>query len=203
MEILQLNKSHQTLFEDFISNEIEVRKLQNDHLWSNIEFISDSRKIYAVINEGKIQQTIASNRFPNMPWSKSDTQITAKGLSFYQTKDTTKELFKLFLSSCESDGIWGHWYIRDVRIDNALKRKADRQYQGVNMSRFAVPVVEIFDEKYNFTEAAYVKAGNLTGNKTYDWMLGFEPLPYDVRIRFVTMKLEYITSTMKESITYG
>ena len=47
MEIVQLNNSHKSMFEDFISREIEVRKLHDDHLWNSIEFISDTRQTTA------------------------------------------------------------------------------------------------------------------------------------------------------------
>lgn len=203
MEIIKLDQSHKDLFEEFKSEGIDKKKIQSDHLWSNIEFISPTRQIFAIVENNQIQQTIASNLFPSMPWSKTDTQLTRKGLSFYQTKDNTSKLMDVFLNNCEKDGIWGHWYIRDSRIDRVMFRRANIDFQGTKVSKFGAPVAEVFNKNYNWTQAAIVKAGNLTGNKTYDWMLGFKPLTYDVRICFALAKHDYITSTMKESITYG
>lgn len=204
MDFIELQPEHEYEFKSFIKESIHARKLDNDPLWQNIEFIKEGRKIYAAIDNGEIIQTIATNKFPNMPWSRTDTQLTKKGLAFFDTQNSTTELFKLMLSSSEKDGIWGHWYVRNAKLDAAMKRRHARKIQGVSMSRFALPVVEIFDEKYSFTEAARVKAGTTTGVKTYDWLMGNSALPYDITIRFLMLKLEHITSQdFVRKITYG
>ena len=109
---------------------------------------------------------------------------------------------KLQLEDCESRGKWGSFWIRKFDIDDVSK-KGSRQLQGQNVSKFGERWGKIYDEKYNITDAAYIKAGNLTGNKLYDYALGNTVLPYDVTVRFVSMKIQYMNTIMRDKVTYG
>jgi hypothetical protein len=203
MEVIQLTSNHQDQYNKFITDQVIMHNLDSNHLWQNVQFISETRKIFAVIKDDEIVQTLACNKLPNMPWSVLDTQISKKGLTFFNTIKDAKRLYKLCLDTCEADGIWGHWYMRDARLDYATKHNATTNFQGANMSRYGLSMSNLIGEKYLFNEAAVIKAGNLTDFKLYNHLLNYKPLSYDVTIRFITLKVEYMLTIMKDKITYG
>jgi len=200
--ITKLNNEHKNQFEDFIEIQIEAYDLSKNHLWQNIEFTNDNRQVYGVFKDDKLVQTIASNLLPNMPWSMLDTQITKKGLTHFQTiKDTTK-LFHTMFDHREDQGIWGHWYARDARLDKASKANPTTVIDGVPMTRYAAGILRMIGKKYQYTEAAHVKAGHLTNNKLYDYCIGNKPLPYDVAIRFLFLRTPEMFR-IADKVTYG
>ena len=86
-------------------------------------------------------------------------------MTHFQTiKDTTK-LFHAMFDHREDQGIWGHWYARDARLDKASKANPTTVIDGVPMTRYAAGILRMIGKKYQYTEAAHVKAGHLTNNK--------------------------------------
>jgi len=200
--IIKLEDKHKPQFENFIQEQVTAYNFTNNHLWQNIEFNSDVRQVYGVFKDDILVQTIASNLLRNMPWSILDTQITKKGLSHFQTiKDTTK-LFKIMFEDQEDQGVWGHWYARDARLNIASKSNPTTEVDGVPMTRYAAGLLRMIGNKYQVTEAAHIKAGNLSNNKLYDHCIGYSPLPYDVTIRFLFLRTTEMFR-IANKVTYG
>mgnify|MGYP001326470011 CR=1 FL=1 len=97
----------------------------------------------------------------------------------------------------------GFFWVRSEDIERTNKERSTHDVQGLSTSRYAKQYSMIYDKKYNVTDAAFVKAGCLTGNKLYDHCLGNRPLPYDCTIRLITMKIKYMNTIMRDKITYG
>ena len=202
MKCVKLNLDHKQLFYNFIHLQIELHSLQNDPQWQNVQYIKDNRHVYASIANNEIQAVIANNDLPNMPWTTVDTLLARRDQSHFTNFKNMARVAKLQLEDCESRGKWGSFWIRKFDIDDVSK-KGSRQLQGQNVSKFGERWGKIYDEKYNITDAAYIKAGNLTGNKLYDYALGNTVLPYDVTVRFVSMKIQYMNTIMRDKVTYG
>ena len=202
MKCVKLNLDHKQLFYNFIHHQIELHSLQNDPQWQNVQYIKDNRHVYASIANNEIQAVIANNDLPNMPWTTVDTLLARRDQSHFTNFINMARVAKLQLQDCESRGKWGSFWIRKFDIDDVSK-KGSRQLQGQNVSKFGERWGKIYDEKYNITDAAYIKAGNLTGNKLYDYALGNTVLPYDVTVRFVSMKIQYMNTIMRDKVTYG
>ena len=90
-----------------------------------------------------------------------------------------------------------------LTIERTNKERSTHDVQGLSTSRYAKQYSMIYDGKYNVTDAAFVKAGHLTGNKLYDHCLGNKPLPHDCTIRFISMKIKYMNTIMRDKVTYG
>lgn len=206
MECIKLNQTHNDMFYDFINTQIEQHNLNEDPQWQSVKFIDESigRNIYGVVDNNQLQVITASNDLPNMPWTTSDSLIARRDQGHFTNFKNISRVAKLQLEDCESRGKWGSFWIRKHDLDNAIKDDdSDRKIQGQGVSKLGERLGKLYDEKYNITDAAYIKAGNLTGNKLYDYALGNTALPYDVTIRFVSMKIQYMNTLMRDKITYG
>ncbi|MBO01924.1 MAG: hypothetical protein CMG35_04725 [Candidatus Marinimicrobia bacterium] len=202
MKCVKLTFEHKEMFYKFINTQIELHSLQKDPQWQNVKYIADDRNVYASIHDDEIQAVIANNNLPNMPWTTTDTLLARRDQSHFTNIKNISKLVKFQIDDCEERGKWGAFWIRKFDIDNVSK-KGSNQLQGQNVSKFGDKMGKLYDEKYNITDAAYVKAGHMTGNKLYDHCLGGKPLPYDVTIRFVSMKFHYMNTFMRDKVTYG
>ncbi len=200
---IQLGPEHKDLFYNFIDDQIETHNLQNDFHWQNIQYIDHDRRVYAVIKDNEIQTVVAGNDLPNMPWVTCDTLLARKDKGHFSNFKNILKVMQYQLQECESRGKWGFFWVRSEDIERTNKERSTHDVQGLSTSRYAKQYSMIYDKKYNVTDAAFVKAGCLTGNKLYDHCLGNRPLPYDCTIRLITMKIKYMNTIMRDKITYG
>ena len=202
-ECIKLTPDHKDLFFNFINEQIKSHNLQNDFHWQNIKFIEPNRHIYAVLKNKEIQAIVAGEDLPNMPWVLCDTLLARKDQSHFANFKNILKVMQFQLNECESRGKWGFFWVRSEDIERANKERNTHNVQGLDVSKYGKKYASIYEEKYNVTDAAFVKAGHLTGNKLYDYCLGNKPLPYDSTIRFITMKIKYTNTIMRDKITYG
>lgn len=204
MRVIKLVDSDHDKFYDFVVAELTKKKLITTPYWSVINWISDDRDIYAVVdNNDEILMVNASNKSPitNMPWRYWDTQIGKSGRSFYEQKEVTVLLLKTMLSDYEEQGYWGHWFLSDYRKDKAYNRqevKTDAVKE--KLGRFVLPYLESF-KNYTLHDVAWIKKGSMTEIPFYDRLLK-DPAPYDMVLRFAALDNQLLRDN-KVRYTYG
>jgi hypothetical protein len=180
MQILELDKSYEKQFYEFINEQRIVRKL--DSAWNNISFIDNTRRIFAAIDEdNKIIQVIAVNDMPvrGVGWIYLDTQLSRK-VGIKEGKEVTFALLSFVVKTYEKIGTWGFWWIHAGKLKSHI---ADWD------SRFGAHYIKVF-EKYNIMDIATVPAGSVTGVPLYDYILK-GPLEKDAIVRFAVAWREH------------
>jgi hypothetical protein len=145
---------------------------------------------------------MAIDYISTMPWVIHNTMITNHKLHGFKSIKVFKEFYTYILNYCENQGIWSHWYARSERLENDIKdKKSFSEYK--NISHYGIMLAKIVDEKYHIADRAYIKKNTLTGITLYDKILGWDPVPYDVTIRQLSLKQNYMSTDLKDTITYG
>jgi hypothetical protein len=200
--VIKLTEEHKNTFYDFVNFEIQHRNLQSDPLWKNIDYIKEDREIFAYVIDDEIQMCMAIDYISTMPWVIHNTMITNHKLHGFKSIKVFKEFYTYILNYCENQGIWSHWYARSERLENDIKdKKSFSEYK--NISHYGIMLAKIVDEKYHIADRAYIKKNTLTGITLYDKILGWDPVPYDVTIRQLSLKQNYMSTDLKDTITYG
>lgn len=202
MKIVRLDESHKTLFFEFIETEIARRNLQNNPMWSNIDWINDSRDIWAAFDEDKIQMTLAVNSMPirNMPWKYLDTQVSSPK-DFVKSSKIITKIFKTIFEYYEKEqGIWGWWTVSDARkIKLHFAKERNNTILKDKIGRYGSIFLDLIQDDFYLCDAALIKKGCKSGIPLYDTLLGSEPSS-DTLIRFFVKKYQY----MRDNIpTYG
>jgi hypothetical protein len=194
MQILELDKSYEKQFYEFINEQRIVRKL--DSAWNNISFIDNTRRIFAAIDEdNKIIQVIAVNDMPvrGVGWIYLDTQLSRK-VGIKEGKEVTFALLSFVVKTYEKIGTWGFWWIHAGKLKSHI---ADWD------SRFGAHYIKVF-EKYNIMDIATVPAGSVTDVPLYDYILK-GPLEKDAIVRFAVAWREHaldISANKESSLLY-
>lgn len=173
MKLIELDHTHEQKFNNFISEQIAVRKL--DSSWNNISFISEYRRIFAAVDEdNEFIQVLASNKTPakGIGWVYLDTQLSRK-IGIKVGKQVTFELLDFVIKTHEKIGVWGWWWVHAGR----LKKHITWPGEG-----FATHYSDAF-AKYNIMDIAVIPAGTVTNVPLYDFILK-GPLEKDAVLRF-------------------
>lgn len=200
--VIKLSEDHKELFYKFVDFEIQYRNLQLDPLWKTIDYIREDRDIFAYVIDNEIQMCIAVDLISTMPWAINNTVITNHKLHGFRSIKMFKIFYTHVLEYYEKKGIWSHWSVRSNRLEASIKDK-DTFSEYNNISHYGTMLAKIVDEKYHIADRAYVKKNTLTGITLYDKMLGWKPLPYDVTIRQISLKQNYMSTELKDLVTYG
>jgi hypothetical protein len=200
--VIKLSEEHRDLFYNFVNFEIQYRNLHQDPLWKNIDYIREDRDIFAYVIDDKIQMCMAVDNISTMPWVIHNTMITNHRLHGFQSIKIFKKFYTFILDYYEKQGIWSHWYARSERLDASIKDK-NKFSEYNNISHYGIMLAKVVDEKYHIADRAYIKKNTLTGITLYDKVLGWNPVPYDVTIRQLSLKQNYMSTDLKDAITYG
>lgn len=201
--VINLSEQHRDMFYEFVNFEIQYRNLQIDPLWQNIEYIKEDREIFAYVIDNKIQMCMAIDYISTIPWVIHNTMITNHELHGFKSIKIFKEFYTYILNYCEKRGIWSHWYARSERLDTNIKDNNKSFSEYNNISHYGIMLAKIVDEKYHIADRAYIKENTLTGVTLYDKILGWKPVPYDTTIRQLSLKQNYMSTDLKDAVTYG
>ena len=200
--VIKLSEEHRDLFYNFVNFEIQHRNLQHDSLWKTIDYIKEDRDIFAYVIDNEIQMCMAVDRISTMPWVIHNTMITNHKLHGFKSIKVFKIFYTYILDYYEKHGIWSHWYARSEKLESSIKDKSSFSEYN-NLSHYGIMLAKIVDEKYHIADRAYVKKNTLTGITLYDKIIGWNPVPYDTTIRQLSLKQNYMSTELKDAITYG
>jgi hypothetical protein len=204
MQAIKLNESYKNQFYDFVLEELEKKQMQDDPVWKIVKWIDHDRDIYAVVDDdNNFLMVNASNESPitRMPWRYGDTQLGRSGRSYFQQIEVTKLLIRTMLRDYEEQGYWAHWYLADYRKEKAFnKMQVSNNHVKEKLGRFVIHYLEAFED-YNIHDVAWIKKGATTNIPFYDRLIK-QPVPYDMVIRFATLKNQNLRDN-KQRYTYG